>query len=76
MAEHFAYLWGGVLPPDYAPQVTHNLWITGTEWCDFASFDDRFPDTLRLFLVRVWRCDVDVTAYELAARLFLSEVDR
>lgn len=75
-ATHLKYLRAGVVPPDYLPQLTHTLWITGAPWIDFVSFDDRFPDPLRVFHVRVQRADVDVLAYELAATLFLSEVER
>lgn len=73
---HLRYLRAGVVPTDYLPQITHNLWITGAEWCDFVSFDDRFPAHLHVFQVRVQRSDVDLAAYELAVRLFLSEVER
>jgi hypothetical protein len=73
---HLEYLQGGVLPEDYRGQAIHALWITDARWCDFVSFDDRFPDHLQLFIARVKRTDVDVDAYALAASLFLSEVDR
>jgi len=73
---HLKYLRGGKVPPDYLPQLTHALWVTGAPWIDFVSFDDRFPDPLRLFQVRVLRGQVDLLGYELAATLFLSEVDR
>lgn len=75
-ATHLKYVRGGTVPWDYLPQITHNLWISGAAWCDFASFDDRFPPALQLFSVRLTREDVDLAAYELAVRLFLSEVDR
>jgi putative phage-type endonuclease len=42
-ATHLRYLRANVVPSDYLPQITHNLWVTGAEWCDFLSFDDRFP---------------------------------
>lgn len=74
-ATHLRYIRAGVVPSDYVPQITHNLWITGAQWCDFASFDDRFPPSLRLFVVRVPRVQVDIDAYELMARTFLNEVD-
>jgi len=73
-ATHLSYLRTRTLPADYWPQVTHNLWITGAQWCDFVSFDDRFPPELQLFRIRLPREAVDLTAYELAARLFLDEV--
>lgn len=75
-ATHLEYLKAGKVPSGYMPQITHNLWISGAEWCDFISFDDRFPADLRLIVYRVTRSDVDLNAYELAARLFLAEVDK
>lgn len=71
---HLSYIKAGKAPADYLPQITHNLWITGAAWCDFVSFDDRFPAALQLVRYRVMREDVDLKAYELAARLFLDEV--
>lgn len=73
-ATHLSYLRGKRLPPDYVPQVTHNMWISGAQWCDFVSYDSRFPAELQLFIVRVLRSELDMAAYELAVRLFLSEV--
>lgn len=75
-ATHLGYIRSGRIPSDYQAQITHNLWITGAGFCDFVSFDDRFPSALQLFRVRVPREAVDVAAYELAARLFLDEVER
>jgi putative phage-type endonuclease len=75
-ATHLKYWRGpGKAPDDYIPQITHNLWITGAEWCDFLSFDDRFPEELQTFLVRVKRSDVDVDGYEKKALAFLAEVE-
>lgn len=73
-ATHLAYLKGGVLPPEYVGQVTHNLWVSGAEWCDFASFDDRFPDELQMFLIRVKRTDLDLAAYAKTVSAFLKEI--
>lgn len=73
-ATHLGYLKAGKVPPAYLPQITHNLWVTGAAWCDFLSFDDRFPASLQTFLVRVERDEKDIAAYALAATLFLSEV--
>lgn len=75
-ATHLEYLRDGIAPPDYMPQITHNLWITGAQWCDFVSFDDRFPEDLQLVIYRVERDHVDLKAYELIVRMFLAEVDR
>lgn len=74
-ATHLKYLRAGTVPSDYMPQITHNLWITGAQWCDFASFDDRFPPALHLFRVRVERNQAEIDAYELMVRAFLKEID-
>lgn len=73
-ATHLAYLKAGTMPTEYLPQVTHNLWTTGADWCDFVSFDDRFPDDLQMFLVRVYAKDLDLTAHAKTAQAFLGEV--
>lgn len=73
---HVGYLRNQTVPKDYLAQITHVLFITGARWCDFVSFDDRFPPALRLWIRRVERSSVDLTAYELALRLFLSEVEK
>lgn len=74
-ANHLAFLKSRTIPGEAVIQCTHGLWITGASWWDYASYDPKFPAPLRLLVVRVQRSDVDLAAYELAARLFLSEVD-
>lgn len=75
-ATHLKYLRGkGEAPAEYLPQITHNLWVTGAEWCDFLSFDDRFPEDLQTFLVRVNRNELDMSGYEAKALTFLAEVE-
>lgn len=75
-ATHLGYLKAGKAPSSYLPQIMHSLWITGAEWCDFVSFDDRLPAGLQLVRYRVTRSDVDLAAYELTVRAFLAEVDK
>ena len=72
---HVGYLREGVVPRGYLAQVTHNLWISGASWCDFLSFDDRFPSALQVFYVRVLAKDLDIAGYEKAALAFLKEVE-
>jgi len=75
-ATHLKYLRTAAVPADYLPQITHNLWITGAQWCDFVSFDDRFPEPLQVFHVRVQRNEAEIASYELMARQFLAEIDQ
>ncbi len=73
---HLRYLRIGTMPSEHVAQVTHNLWISGAQWCDFMSFDDRFPSELALSIVRIQRDKDEIAAYEERAMAFLSEVDR
>jgi hypothetical protein len=74
-ATHLGYLREGRAPTNHMGQLLHNLWVTGAQWCDFASYDPRFPDHLRLFVVRVPRVEIDILAYSKQAEKFLAEVD-
>lgn len=73
---HLGYLQAGLVPEEYHAQILHGLWLTGAAWCDFCSYDDRFPAPLELFRVRVNRDDVAVAAYEVKVMQFLDEVER
>jgi hypothetical protein len=72
---HLGYLDAGVLPSTYNHQVTHNLWITGADFCDFSSFDPRMPEELQQFHIRVWRDEAKIRAHEAGVRQFLLELD-
>jgi YqaJ-like viral recombinase domain len=75
-ATHLSYLRApGIVPAAHRAQIIHNLWVSGAQWADFLSFDDRFPPHLQTFLVRVERDEKELASYALAAALFLSEVE-
>lgn len=74
-ATHWEYLKTGTVPSDYLKQITHALWLTGAQWCDWMSYEPSFPERLQAKLVRVNRADVDLGAYEKAALAFLAEVE-
>lgn len=74
-ATHLTYFKSSGLPSMHLAQVTHNLWVTGAQWCDFVSWDDRLPKALQLFKVRVHSKDIDIESYDGAAMQFLAEVE-
>lgn len=74
-ATHYGYLKSGAVPSNHIPQILHNLWVSGAAWCDFVSYDPRFPDALRLFVQRIPRSEINIIAYEATALKFLTEVD-
>lgn len=55
------------LPDDYLEQVQGQMWVAGRRWCDFISYDDRFPAPMRLVVIRVVRNDEFVA--ELSAKV-------
>lgn len=73
-ATHLRYLRDGGIPSEHKAQLTHALWVTGAAWLDFLSFDNRLPEGLQTFLVRVTPKDVDIPEYEKKALAFLEEV--
>jgi hypothetical protein len=75
-ATHFNYLRVGTVPPEHLPQLLHALWVTGAAFCDFLSFDPRFPSHLQTFYVRVERDEQQITDYARKALAFLEEVER
>lgn len=68
---HIGYLKAGVIPPEYRWQVTHNLLITGAQWCDFISYRPGF----QMFVIRVRRDEMPIAEYATALNAFLAEVD-
>ncbi len=74
-ATHLGYLRSKAIPSSYRPQLLHNLWITGAQWVDFLSFDDRFPPELQVFYARLERNQDEIDSYSAKAVAFLSEVD-
>lgn len=74
-ATHLEYVRLPGVPAEYLPQMRHHLLVTGAEWWEFVSFDDRLPEPLQLVVRRLWAKDADLPAHELAVRNFLAEVD-
>lgn len=75
-ATHLDYIRSKAIPTDYYRQITHQLWITGAQWCDFVSYHPRFPESLRLLIERVERNEAAMAAHELLVRMFLAEVEK
>lgn len=75
-ATHLQYIGDGFVPSDYLPQLRHNAWITGAQWADFFSYDDRFPTELQCFHVRRTRDQLKIDEYEKEAFTFLEGIER
>jgi hypothetical protein len=72
---HIEYLQRNRVPPEYVPQVTHELWVADdAKHYDFVSYDDRLPSGLQLLIVRAYRSEFDIAAYDAEVRKFMDEV--
>lgn len=58
----------------YIHQMQWQMACTGRKWCDFVSYDPRFPDHLQLLIVRVQRDEALIAEVEKEVVLFLDEV--
>lgn len=55
--KHLGYIVDGVVPKQYQWQVFGQIFVTGREFCDFASFDPRMPESTQLFVARAEMTD-------------------
>lgn len=74
-ATHLATLQSGKPDGKYVTQMQWQMACTGRAWCDFASFDPRLPDHLRLFTTRIDRDDAMIETLEAEVVAFLAELD-
>lgn len=74
-ATHIDTLLSGAVPEKYVTQMLWQMACTGRRWCDFASFDPRLPESMRLFVRRVPRDDARIAELETEVRTFLAELD-
>jgi putative phage-type endonuclease len=73
-ATHMETLLSGKPAAKYITQMMWQMACTGRKWCDFASFDPRFPQHLQLFVTRIERDDVMVKSLENDVKQFLDEL--
>ena len=56
--KHYLTIKSGETPKEHLPQILHNTIETGSEWCDFISYDPRFINPKhRIFIKRVFLTD-------------------
>lgn len=75
-ATHLDSLKTGTVPGEYLKQITHLLWLTGAQWCDWLSWQPDFPESLQVKLVRVTRDEQAIADYDAKVLAFLAEVER
>ena len=74
-ATHIETLLSQSVPGKYNTQMQFQMACTGRQWCDFASFDNRLPNELQLFVKRVPRDNDFIKQMEDEVVKFLNELD-
>lgn len=74
-ATHIETLLGARIPTKYELQMQWQMACAGRAWCDFASYDPRLPEEMRLHVRRVPRDEIKICEIAKEVRAFLSEVD-
>ena len=64
------------IPDRYHKQMQFQMACASRDWCDFVSFDPRFPEGSQMHLERIERDDKLIREIEEHAAEFLAEVDR
>lgn len=72
---HIEWLLAGVVPEKHKPQMLAQLACTRREYCDFITFDPRFPSPKDRMIRRFTPTPEEIKAVEEAARQFLKEID-
>lgn len=62
----------GEIDPRYQAQMQWQLACTGRRWCDFMSYDPRFPDPYSKWIYRVDRDEAVISDYEAKVREFIA----
>lgn len=74
-ATHIETLLSGKVPDKYVKQMLFQMACTGRQWCDFASYDPRLPESMRLFVTRIMRDAEAIAEIETEIAAFLAEID-
>lgn len=74
-ATHLDTLLSGAVPGKYMTQIQWQLACTGREWCDFASFDPRLPETMQLSVTRIPRDVSMILDLETEVTAFIRNLD-
>ena len=75
-ATHMETLVSRKIPQKYIPQMMWQMACTGRNWCDFVSFDPRFPENLQIFVERIEYDPTYARMLELEVTQFLDEVEK
>lgn len=72
---HLSTILTGEIAEKYKLQMTWQLLCTQRKWCDFVSFDPRFPEELQLYITRYTPSAEELLSVDMQAKEFLESVE-
>lgn len=75
-ATHLDTLLHGTIAPRYVTQMQWQMACAGRAWCDFVSFDPRFPVDMQVWVQRIEADPMRIVGLEVDISAFLHEVDQ
>ena len=72
---HLSYITDDKIPEKYKKQMMWQLICTGRKYCEFVSYDPRFPENLQLFIKRFEPEPEELLKLESEVAVFLATVD-
>lgn len=63
------------IPEDHQTQMMWQMGCTGRQWCDFASFDPRVPERVKLYVKRLMRDDAKIAELTQLVADFIGELE-
>ena len=74
-ATHLDFLLTGEIPEKYVIQMLWQMACTGRKWCDYVSFDPRFPEEMRMRVKRIEADPERIKQLEKDVVIFLEELE-
>jgi putative phage-type endonuclease len=74
-ATHIDMLLSGKVPAKYLKQMQWQMACTGSQWCDFMSFDPRLPVNMQALIICVLRDEEMIADMEKTVKAFLAEME-
>lgn len=73
-ATHIEFLLSQTIPGKYITQMQTQMACTSRRFCDFVSFDPRLPESMQMWIFRVYRDEAMITELEKEVTVFLAEL--
>ena len=75
VSKHVDTIFQNQIPKEYLPQCHWNMWVTGSEFCDYVSYSPDMPSNSQLHIIRLLRDEEYILKMQETALVFLRDLD-